>query len=159
MLDCRHAPHLEAPEETLAAAAEFSAAEPGGALRRPVRAQLRRAYGLEYLQADARARDGADRRCSAPTAPSRAASTRRSRSRWPRPGPPSRSCLPAGLIPSGLSNSTHVVADARDGVLEATARCRARGELEWLWDVEIGPPDGARAALATVAIAVRPRKM
>ena len=85
----------------------------------------------------------------------RAASTRRSRSRWPRPGPPSRSSR-SGLIPSGLSNSTHVVGDARDGVLEAIARCRARGALEWLWDVEIGPPGGAPTALATVAIAVRP---
>ena len=63
--------------------------------------------------------------------------------------------VPQGLIPSGLSNATHVVGDARDGVLEAVARCRARGELEWLWDVEIGPPGGAPTALATVAIAVR----
>ena len=51
--------------------------------------------------------------------------------------------VPQGFFPSGLSNSTHVVGDARDGVLEAVARCRARGELEWLWDVEIGPPGGA----------------
>ena len=50
--------------------------------------------------------------------------------------------VPQGLIPSGLSNSTHVVGDARDGVLEAPRRCRARGALEWLWDVEIGPPGG-----------------
>ena len=63
--------------------------------------------------------------------------------------------VPQGLIPSGLSNSTHIVGVARDGVLEAHARCRARGEGEWLWDVEIGPPDGAATALATVAIAVR----
>jgi acyl-coenzyme A thioesterase PaaI-like protein len=66
--------------------------------------------------------------------------------------------VPAGLVPSGLSNSTHVVGDARDGVLEATARCRARGELEWLWDIEIGPPDGPATAIATVAIAVRPAR-
>ncbi len=66
--------------------------------------------------------------------------------------------LPNGLIPAGLSNSTHVVADARDGVLEAVATCRARGELEWLWDVEIGPPGGPPSALATVAIAVRPAR-
>jgi acyl-coenzyme A thioesterase PaaI-like protein len=64
--------------------------------------------------------------------------------------------VPKGLFPSGLSNSTHVVDGARDGVLEADARCRARGELEWLWDVEIGPPGGAPTALATVAIAIRP---
>lgn len=64
--------------------------------------------------------------------------------------------LPQGLFPSGLSNSTHVVGDARAGVLEAIARCRARGALEWIWDVEIGPEGGERTAFATVAIAVRP---
>jgi 1,4-dihydroxy-2-naphthoyl-CoA hydrolase len=64
--------------------------------------------------------------------------------------------VPEGLFPSGLSNSTHVVGGARDGALEAVARCRARGEMEWLWDVEIGPPGGAPTALATVAIAIRP---
>jgi 1,4-dihydroxy-2-naphthoyl-CoA hydrolase len=63
--------------------------------------------------------------------------------------------VPQGLVPSGLSNSTHVVGDARAGVLHAHARCRARGELEWLWDVEIGPLGAAPTALATVAIAVR----
>jgi 1,4-dihydroxy-2-naphthoyl-CoA hydrolase len=63
--------------------------------------------------------------------------------------------VPQGLFPSGLSNSTHVVADAREGVIEATARCRARGELEWIWDVEIGPAGGVPTAIATVAIAVR----
>ncbi len=66
--------------------------------------------------------------------------------------------VPRGFFPSGLSNSTHVVGDARAGVLEAVASCRARGELEWLWDVEIGPPDGAPTAIATVAIAVRPMR-
>jgi acyl-coenzyme A thioesterase PaaI-like protein len=67
--------------------------------------------------------------------------------------------VPQGLIPSGLSNSTHVVGDVRDGVLEARARCRARGEREWLWDVEIGPPDGEPSAIATVAIAVRRKRV
>ena len=67
--------------------------------------------------------------------------------------------VPEGLIPSGLSNSTHVVGDVRDGVLEATARCRARGEMEWLWDVEIGPAGGEPSAIATVAIAVRKRQV
>ena len=67
--------------------------------------------------------------------------------------------VPQGLIPSGLSNSTHVIGEARDGVLEALARCRARGDGEWLWDVEIGPPDGAATAIATVAIAVRQKRV
>ena len=35
------------------------------------------------------------------------------------------------------------------------ARCRARGEQEWVWDVEIGPPGAAPTAIATVVIAVR----
>jgi len=63
--------------------------------------------------------------------------------------------VPRGLCPSGLSNSTHVVGDAREGAMEATARCRARGGLEWIWDVEIGPAGGVPTAFATVAIAVR----
>jgi 1,4-dihydroxy-2-naphthoyl-CoA hydrolase len=66
--------------------------------------------------------------------------------------------LEGGLIPSGLSNSTYLVGEVRDGVLEAVARCRVRGEREWLWDVEIGPPEGPPAAFATVAIAIRPAR-
>jgi acyl-coenzyme A thioesterase PaaI-like protein len=64
--------------------------------------------------------------------------------------------VPKRFFPSGLSNSTHVVGQAREGVLEAVARCRGRGELEWVWDVEIGPPGDAATALATVVIAIRP---
>jgi 1,4-dihydroxy-2-naphthoyl-CoA hydrolase len=64
--------------------------------------------------------------------------------------------LTAGLIPSGLSNSTHVLAEARDGVLEATARCRARGELDWLWEVEVADAAGTLCAASSVVIAVRP---
>jgi acyl-coenzyme A thioesterase PaaI-like protein len=63
--------------------------------------------------------------------------------------------VPAGLIPAGLSNSTHVLAAARDGVLEVVARCRARGQLDWLWDVEI-TRDGELCAASAVVIAVRP---
>ena len=66
--------------------------------------------------------------------------------------------VPQGLVPSGLSNSTHVLAPAREGVLEAVARCRARGELDWLWDVEITGADGTLHAAATVVIAVRPAR-
>jgi 1,4-dihydroxy-2-naphthoyl-CoA hydrolase len=65
--------------------------------------------------------------------------------------------VPRGFFPSGLSNSTHVVGAVRAGVLEAVARCRARGELEWVWDVEIGLAGETPAALASVVIAVRAR--
>jgi acyl-coenzyme A thioesterase PaaI-like protein len=66
--------------------------------------------------------------------------------------------VPQGLVPSGLSNSTHVLAPARDGVLEAVARCRARGDLDWLWDVEITGADGTLHAASSVVIAVRPAR-
>ncbi len=63
--------------------------------------------------------------------------------------------MPHGFMVSGLSNSTYVLADVREGVLEAAATCRARVEGEWLWDVEIRAGD-VLAAQATVVIAVRP---
>jgi 1,4-dihydroxy-2-naphthoyl-CoA hydrolase len=66
--------------------------------------------------------------------------------------------LPQGLIPSGLSNSTHVLVPARSGVLAAVARCRARGELDWLWDVEVTGEDGTLHAVSSVVIAVRPAR-
>ena len=64
-----------------------------------------------------------------------------------------------GLIPSGLSNSTHVIGEARNGVIEAIARCRARGAGEWCWDVEIGPPGAPATAVSTVTIAVRKKRV
>ena len=67
--------------------------------------------------------------------------------------------VPRGLIPFGLNNSTQVVAEARDGVLEGVARCRARGPAEWLWDVEIGPLGGPPSAIASVVIAVRGKRV
>ena len=63
--------------------------------------------------------------------------------------------VPRGFIVSGLSNATYVLADVRDGVLEAAATCRSRGVGEWLWDVEIRAGE-TLAAQATVVIAVRP---
>jgi acyl-coenzyme A thioesterase PaaI-like protein len=63
--------------------------------------------------------------------------------------------LEKGFMVSGLSNATYVLADVREGVLEAAATCRARVEGEWLWDVEIRAGD-VLAAQATIVIAVRP---
>jgi 1,4-dihydroxy-2-naphthoyl-CoA hydrolase len=63
--------------------------------------------------------------------------------------------LEKGFMVSGLSNSTYVLADITEGVLEAAATCRARIEGEWLWDVEIRAGD-VLAAQATIVIAVRP---
>jgi acyl-coenzyme A thioesterase PaaI-like protein len=63
--------------------------------------------------------------------------------------------LEKGFMVSGLSNSTYVLADITEGVLEAAATCRARVEGEWLWDVEVRAGD-VLAAQATIVIAVRP---
>ena len=161
VLDCRHAPHLEAPEETLAAAARFVRAPAMSGLEHhfvvPFERSFDAAYGLEYLSpttgrvpvtpallgADGTVQSGVYAAIAESLASTGTAVE----------------VVPAGLIPSGLSNSTHVVADVRDGVLEATARCRARGDLEWLWDVEIGPAGGEPSAIATVAIAVRQKRV
>jgi 1,4-dihydroxy-2-naphthoyl-CoA hydrolase len=62
--------------------------------------------------------------------------------------------VPLGFMVSGLSNATYVLADVRDGTLEAAAACRAREEGEWLWDVEIRAGE-TLAAQSTVVIAVR----
>lgn len=67
--------------------------------------------------------------------------------------------VPRGLVPFGLNNSTQVVGEVRGGELEGVARCRARGEGEWLWDVEMGPPGGPPSAIATVSIAVRQQRV
>jgi len=67
--------------------------------------------------------------------------------------------VPKGLVPFGLNNSTQVVREIRDGVLEGLARCRAQGPGEWLWDVEIGPPDGLPSAISTVSIAIRKKRV
>jgi 1,4-dihydroxy-2-naphthoyl-CoA hydrolase len=64
--------------------------------------------------------------------------------------------VPRGFAAAGLSNSTHVLAEVREGVLEATGARRARGDGEWLWDVEIRAGE-TLCALATVVIAVRAR--
>ena len=67
--------------------------------------------------------------------------------------------VPKGLVPFGLNNSTQVVGEVSDGVLEGLARCRAQGPNEWLWDVEIGPPGGPPSAISTVSIAVREKRV
>ena len=67
--------------------------------------------------------------------------------------------VPKGLVPFGLNNSTQVVREIRDGLLEGRARCRAQGPGEWLWDVEIGPPDGLASAISTVSIAIRKKRV
>ena len=67
--------------------------------------------------------------------------------------------IPQELVPFGLNNTTQVVGDVREGRLEGIARCRSRGEREWLWDVEIGPPGSPPSAIATVSIAVRPKRV
>jgi 1,4-dihydroxy-2-naphthoyl-CoA hydrolase len=63
--------------------------------------------------------------------------------------------IPEGRAAAGLSNSTTVLADVRDGVLEARATRRSRGAGEWVWDVEVADGDGRPCAIATVVVSVR----
>jgi acyl-coenzyme A thioesterase PaaI-like protein len=154
VLAAKHAPHLEAPEETLAAAARFINLQRHFVV--PFERSFDARYGLEYLEptrgrvtvtgellgADGTVRSGVYAAIAESLASSGTAA----------------GVVPQGLIPSGLNHSTHVIGDARNGVLEGIARCRARGNGEWLWDVEIGPPEGPATAVATVAIAIRPAR-
>ena len=110
-------------------------------------------YGLEYLS-PTHGRVTIRPRTSAPTAPCSSGVYAAIAESLASTGT-AVEVVPQGFFPSGLSNATHVVGEAREGVLEAHRPCRARGEREWLWDVEIGPPGGAPTAIATVAIAVR----
>ena len=161
VLDCRHAPHLEAPEETLAAAVAVRAGLRVSGLEHhfvvPFERSFDAAYGLEYvtpttgrvtvreelLGADGTVASGVYAAIAESLASTGTAVE----------------VVPDGLIPSGLSNSTYVVGDVRDGVLEAPRAAARAVSCEWLWDVEIGPAGGEPSAIATVAIAVRKKRV
>jgi 1,4-dihydroxy-2-naphthoyl-CoA hydrolase len=62
-----------------------------------------------------------------------------------------------GLAGTGLSNSTHVVAQVGSGVLVAEARCAARATY-WLWEVEFRDGDDRVCARSTVTVAATARR-
>jgi pimeloyl-ACP methyl ester carboxylesterase/acyl-coenzyme A thioesterase PaaI-like protein len=154
VLDAKHAPHLEAPEETLGAATRFISLQPHFAI--PFERSFDAHYGLEYLE-PTRGRVTITGELLGPDGTVRSGVYAAIAESLASTGT-AVEVVPKGLIPSGLNNSTHVIGDARNGVLEGLARCRARGDGEWLWDVEIGPPEGQATAVATVAIAIRPAR-
>ena len=125
VLDCRHAPHLEAPDATLAAAAAFLRDGPRASTSSsPFEASFDARYGLEYLSpthgrvtigpallgADGTVQSGVYAAIAESLASTGTAVE----------------VVPQGFFPSGLSNATHVVGEAREGVLEGIARA-ARG--------------------------------
>ena len=61
-----------------------------------------------------------------------------------------------GMVASGMSNDTTVVADVDEGRLTAVARRREATPDLWAWDVEIRDDDGRTCSLSKVLIAVRP---
>ena len=154
VLDCRHAPHLEAPDATLDAATASCRDGPRASTSssRSSAASTRR-YGLEYLSPThgrvtiepallGRRRHRSERDLRGDR---RVAGVHRDRRRG----------RPAGLLPVRLEQRH---ARRRRGPRGCPGRhrpFRARGEGEWLWDVEIGPPGAAATAIATVVIAVR----
>ena len=126
----------------------------------PVERSFDAAYGLEYLGGEAGALRGRLRVTDAVRGPDGAVHSgiHFAMAESLASTGTALAVLSQGLIPSGLSNSTHVLVPAREGVLEAVARCRAQGELDWLWDVEITGEDGTLHAVSSVVIAVRPAR-
>jgi 1,4-dihydroxy-2-naphthoyl-CoA hydrolase len=62
-----------------------------------------------------------------------------------------------GLMPSGLSNDTTVIAAVGDGAtLHAEATSVSRGDDYWVWSVELRDDAGTLCAFSRVTIAVRP---
>lgn len=62
-----------------------------------------------------------------------------------------------GLMPSGLSNDTTVIAAVAEGtMLHAEAKPLSRVEDYWVWSVELRDDAGTLCAFSRVTIAVRP---
>ncbi len=61
-----------------------------------------------------------------------------------------------GEAAMGLSNDTTVLADVRDGTIQALARAVHRGEREWVWTVDATDEEGRPLAHSRVTVAVRP---
>ena len=158
VLDCRHAPHLEAPEETL----RSDGGVPVSGLEHhfvvPFERSFDAHYGLEYLE-PARGRVtvtpellGADGTVSSGVYAAIAESLASTGT--------AVEVVPKGLVPFGLSNSTQVVGEVRDGVLEAPRPLPRAGPER----VVVGRRDrsagrSVRAQFATVAIAVRKKRV
>ena len=66
--------------------------------------------------------------------------------------------LPQGMVASGMSNDTSVLADVTAGEITALARRRAAAPDLWTWDVEITDAGGRTCSISKVLIAVRPMR-
>jgi 1,4-dihydroxy-2-naphthoyl-CoA hydrolase len=65
--------------------------------------------------------------------------------------------IPRGLMPSGLSNDTSVVAPVGEGAtLHAEATPHSRTDDYWVWSIELRDDAGVLCAFSRVTIAVRP---
>jgi uncharacterized protein (TIGR00369 family) len=65
--------------------------------------------------------------------------------------------IPQGLMPSGLSNDTTVIASVGAGAtLHAEATPVSRGDDYWVWSIELRDDAGTLCAFSRVTIAVRP---
>jgi 1,4-dihydroxy-2-naphthoyl-CoA hydrolase len=68
-----------------------------------------------------------------------------------------RVTIEQGLIPSGLSNDTTVIAAVGEGAtLHAEATSLGRADDYWVWSVELRDDAGRLCAFSRVTIAVRP---
>ena len=64
--------------------------------------------------------------------------------------------IPQGFMAMGLSNDTSILASVSDGVIDAEARVRSRGEDMWTWTVDARDDAGRLCAFSRVTVAVRP---
>jgi 1,4-dihydroxy-2-naphthoyl-CoA hydrolase len=65
---------------------------------------------------------------------------------------------PAGQVALGMSNSTSFLRPIAEGLLHGVARCRHRGRLTAVWDVEMTDDDGKLCAVSRVTIAIREQR-
>ena len=62
-----------------------------------------------------------------------------------------------GKLGLGMSNHSTFLRPIAGGTIHATARRRHRGQMTWIWDVELADDQGRLCALSRVTVAVRPR--
>lgn len=62
---------------------------------------------------------------------------------------------PDGKVALGMSNDTHFLRSAREGMVRGEARAIHSGRTTWVWEIEMKSDEGVLLAVSRVTIAVR----